>query len=565
MAQRQQNIVLKAPGFEGINTEDSPYGMPEQFCLSANNAIVDKNGRLGTREAFAEHTTVDNVSYSANGSMATETKIIHQIGSGIINNTMVVIGVLEHLQYDSNAALLQSDYYIVESVENGSDFEMNSLSYPTLADDSKLITADIVNFNEKLYIFSSGNIALQFDGTTITDLFAGTQNVDYINPQDDTGDIATDIDGDVALAAFGRLWVAGVNGDYNTIYYSDLLIADQWYDGKAAPTDSQNTGGIIDVSEYWPSGGDRIVALAAHNNFLIVFGRQSILLYSGAQGDPAATDGLALVDTVKNMGAVSREAVENIGSDVLFVDDSGVRSFGRTIQEKSVPIGDLTRNVRFDISEVIRSEDKTSISLKYLPHKDIIVVLFADTQQAFVLDKRMPSSTGGWKVTRWTGCTFRCIHYTEFGGDAIGYLGSSDEAGFCKYDGYLQYDLADYEFSYTSPVLNLGDTTALKIPKRIDVTLVSRTITQEGTTQWGFGDTLDRSSTYDVDAEPPALYNVAEFNSDLFGEGLFTVRRYKINTNGSGQVIRVGHKNVINGNGFSLQEINVQLLLGRIN
>ena len=114
-------------------------------------------------------------------------------------------------------------------------------------------------------------------------------------------------------------------------------------------------------------------------------------------------------------------------------------------------------------------------------------------------------------------------------------------------------------------MLNLGDTTTLKIPKRIDVTLVSRTITQEGTTQWGFGDTLDRSSTYDVDAEPPALYNVAEFNADLFGEGLFTVRRYKINTNGSGQVIRVGHKNVINGNGFSLQEINVQLLLGRIN
>ena len=105
-------------------------------------------------------------------------------------------------------------------------------------------------------------------------------DVDYIPPTDDTGVIASQIDGDIVTAAYGRLWAAGVNGDYNTIYYSDLLIADQWYDGRGTPVDTQNTGGIIDVSQYWPNGEDRIMGIEAHNSLLIIFGRHSILVYS---------------------------------------------------------------------------------------------------------------------------------------------------------------------------------------------------------------------------------------------------------------------------------------------
>ena len=44
-----------------------------------------------------------------------------------------------------------------------------------------------------------------------------------------------------------------------------------------------------------------------------------------------------LQDAIEGMGAVSRDAVCSNGSDVLFVDDSGVRSLGRSIQEQSQP------------------------------------------------------------------------------------------------------------------------------------------------------------------------------------------------------------------------------------
>jgi hypothetical protein len=45
---------------------------------------------------------------------------------------------------------------------------------------------------------------------------------------------------------------------------------------------------------------------------------------------------------------------------------------------------------------------------------------------------------------------------------------------------------------------------------------------------------------------------------------LTTLRRYKTNTNGSGDLVRVGLETDIAGNSLSIQEINVQTLLGRI-
>ena len=58
---------------------------------------------------------------------------------------------------------------------------------------------------------------------------------------------------------------------------------------------------------------------------------------------------MSLADVVSNIGAVNRDAVVNTGKDVIFTDFSGVRSLGRTIQENSAPIGDISRNVNFDI------------------------------------------------------------------------------------------------------------------------------------------------------------------------------------------------------------------------
>ena len=561
MAQQQQNISISAPGFQGLNTEDSPLQQDPGFALEADNCVIDRFGRIGAREAFDNYTNNDNIPYVSDPAMVTETKQVYQLGGGVIGTTRHDLGILGHLQYNGAGSLVREDYYIVRF--NADD--MDAITYPTLAVPANLTKADIVYFNDAIYIFSKGNIALKYTGT-ITNLFAGTIDVDYIPPRDDSGIIANNIDGDVGCSAYGRLWVSGVNGDYDTIYYSDLLIASQWYDGRTTPADTQNTGGIIDVSQYWPNGGDRIVSIQAHNNFLIIFGRQSILLYSSVNNfsDPADIGGLILQDAISSMGAVSRDAVTSIGSDLLFVDDSGVRSLGRTIQEKSVPIGDLTANVKRDISNLIRDEPNDAVSLFYMPDKNLVVCNFADTEQAYAVEMRAPSATGGQKITRWTNCKFRRGMYVEQEDNVYTLLAGKDTGGALWYNNYLEWDGEPYQMKYGSNAFTFGDAVRQKFLKKIDFTLVSTFADANSVVKWGYGGFLTDSVTKLVNAQVPALYGVSEFNAAEYGPGLTTLKRYRTNAKGSGDLVRVGLETEIAGNSLSIQEINVQTLLGRI-
>lgn len=559
MAQQQRNVVMRAPGFQGLNSELSPVGLDLDFCLGAENAVIDRLGRIASREAFAEYTTTFNVTFTPAVGVARTVYNTHQIGHGRINNTIYVLAIASVKQYDGSNVLLQQDHFVC--LDDGTD-TLNELSYPALTDATQLEGAKIVYFNDKLYIFSSGNDALVYDGTSVTALSAASP---YIPPQDDSGTIASVIDGDVAISAYGRLWVTGVNGDYQTIWYSDLLIGSQWYDGKAVPTDPLNTAGFINVSEFWPNGGDRIVGLVAHNNFLVVYGRNSILFYANAaSGDPAGADGIFLQDTMVNLGLVSRDAIASTGSDVLFVDDSGVRSLGRTIQEKSVPVGDLTLNVQTSIRTAIAETDEARIALSYWPDKNITVCLLPSSRVAYVLEMRQPSKTGGAKITRWNNCKFDKMMYVEDGTDTSIYLCGNEQQGLMKYEGFREWTGKPFVFKYQSGALDFGDPVTQKFIKQIDFTLFSLLEATEATGRWGYDGNLSRKKAISIPALNPAFYGLGQFGVATYGSGGSQIKRYRINTNGSGPLAKVGLDVKVNGNEVSLQEINVQTLIGRI-
>jgi hypothetical protein len=121
----------------------------------------------------------------------------------------------------------------------------------------------MVNFNDHMYFFQRGYEPLVYaDHTSALVPMSTHSHATGIPPE-----------GHVCLAAFGRLWVADFEDDKSTIYWSDLLDGTAWSGGST---------GSIDVTNVWPTGYDTITALAAHNGFLIIFGRNSILVYEGA-------------------------------------------------------------------------------------------------------------------------------------------------------------------------------------------------------------------------------------------------------------------------------------------
>ena len=75
------------------------------------------------------------------------------------------------------------------------------------------------------------------------------------------------------------MWVADFTGDKNTLQFSDSLDGTDWNSGSS---------GSLNVRTVWPNGFDEITALAAYNNRLVIFGKRSILIYSGASA-PSTT------------------------------------------------------------------------------------------------------------------------------------------------------------------------------------------------------------------------------------------------------------------------------------
>ena len=60
MAQPLQSINQVAPAFKGINTEDSPLAQDPSFADVADNAVIDKRGRIAAREGDRKSTRLNS-------------------------------------------------------------------------------------------------------------------------------------------------------------------------------------------------------------------------------------------------------------------------------------------------------------------------------------------------------------------------------------------------------------------------------------------------------------------------------------------------------------------------
>ena len=587
MAAQLQQLAVEKVGAEGLNTEISAFQQALDFALKADNCVIDRVGRLASREAFSDHVSENDIPLNDGEAwdivrmvtlevdydpaptpfgLVRDPRSQYNVGkyteaeyNGISNvdsdpnTTLCIVGIGQIASGGLQATKYGSARYTIDQYKGkttefvafdryiGAVMQYGRLvAVPAIAPRHGVTEAQLVPFMDEIYIFSKDDPVQVYDRDAVYYLH---EHPDYVPPQDDNGIIADEINGDIACAAYGRLWVSGVNGNYDTIYYSDLLRPHRWYDGKATPDDNFNTAGIIDVREYWPNGNDRIKGIAAHNGFLIVFGRQSILIYSGVQGDPASENGLKLEDAIRDVGLVNQDAMCNIGTDHLFVDSLGVRSLGRVIQEKSSPIGEPSLNVATVIREKI-AEARDIIRLMHLPSKSKAICLFPTTRDAYCFQLGQPSVTGGLRVTRWTDCDFwdSCTYRSDYKDREL--LGGRDSRGVLIYNGYTQPN--KYTMSYESTVLMSGQSLMQSmIPKTM---IYSYHSNQEGLfARWGFG-----SNELEYMQNAKLTTGKTEFKTT------------KVNTAGSGEMLRVGFDVHIQGDEFAMQQISVNALVGRV-
>jgi hypothetical protein len=170
---------------------------------------------------------------------------------------------------------------------------------------------------------------------------------------------------------------------------------------------------------------------------------------------------MTLYDTISSIGCVSRDAVASTGKDLVFLDKSGLRSLSRTIQEKSAPLGDISKNVDEDIKLAI-SNETGRMQLHYSPIEAFVIALFPSQDLSYVFDTKRQLEDGSYRVTTWTSMGALC--FTNLIDDTL-YIGTA--SGISTYSGYNDNGSATYVLNYSSHPLTFGNSSTLKFLKEL--------------------------------------------------------------------------------------------------
>ena len=346
-----------------------------------------------------------------------------------------------------------------------------------------------------------------------------------------------------ALTAFGRLWVANISGDTQTVYFSDLQDPANFTTG---------TAGYLDISTVIPTG-DSITGLASHNGFLVIFCNRHVVIYANPK-DPSA---LVLQDVIKGFGCIARDSIAFVaGSDVMFLSETGVQSLGRLIQEKSMPLRDVSKNVRDDLIANIANENLANIKAAYVASDAFYLLSLPYTGFTYCFDTRGVLENGAARTTIWKDINPTAFYVTEARNLYIG------EKGYIgKYNGYLDNG-ATYRWSYYTTYFDFDKPSTIKIIKKLGLIVIGSGV-QNISVKWAFDyNTNFNSEVVTTRGGTVYEYGIAEYNLSQYSNGI-SLDGLRLNASGAGKVLQLGFESEINGSAMSVQKIDIAVKEGK--
>jgi hypothetical protein len=536
MAGQLQTASIAAPGFYGLNLQESSITLSSGFALKAQNCVIDRYGRIGARRGWTPLNAVNA-----------------DLGSNPIESMMEVVdGGSNTILSAGNNKLFTGRTTLTQQLVRNADNSGNA-TYTITANNWQMVAmpyGDVNDFQPHAYLAQAAHPMLVWhelpvSGGDAHDHDSGTFGFQRLA---DTGTLPANHTVDTfkpnaAFSGFGRIWVGNIVGDTQTVYFSDLLRGSDFTTGSA---------GFLNLQEVFPNG-DNIVAISGHNGFLVIFGRNNIAIYA----NPIDTSSLVLQDVIYNVGCIARDSVQNIGTDILFLSDAGVRSLARVIQEKSLPMNDISKNVRDDLMANVASEaDLGKIKSIYHERDAIYLLSLPTTRFVYCFDTRSRLQDGSARVTIWDSLQPSSFCITQAKELLIGktsYIG--------KYFGHSDNGVS-YRLQYFTNYFDFDAATKLKILKKIGWVLIGGT-NQAVAVKWGFDYTEGyQATTYTLDTAVVYEYGIGEYNIAEYSSGI-VLDRFSINAGGQGTIMQLGLEVDINGNPLSIQKIDVAVKAGK--
>ena len=519
MAKPLISASIASPAFYGLNTQESGVTLQEGFALHADNCIIDKQGRLSARKGWT-----------------TQTASIGGVADDNIN-----VGLLGLADFkDITGTNTRLSWSATKFYKGTTDLTEQT---PTLAAGDSITEGNwqSATLNDHQFFFQRGNEPLIYTNESASLEFEAYSEHAHATsgwPEANT-----------VLAAYGRLWAADTSTNKTTVYFTTVL------DGAKFST---GTSGTLDISSVLTQGMDEIVALGAHNGYLIIFCKNNIIIYGDGDNFQLGmtTSSLTLVEVIEGVGCIARDSVQNTGEDILFLSNTGVRSLNRTVQEKSQPMRDISKNIRNDIIQAVEMENVDLIKSVYSPNNAIYLLVLPTARQTFCFDTRAAMEDGSFRVTSWPA--FSPKGFLSAGADI--FMATTD--GVAQYRGY-QDNGVSYEMSYFSSYFDLGLPNTNKMVKKITATTVGAT-GQTFTLKMGYDySPIYYSQVFTLYSGTIYEYGTAEYNISEYA-GAILINDQSAPASGSGNILQVGFTATIDGAALSLQKLSIYAKQGKV-
>jgi len=516
-------------GINGLNTQNNPATLDQTFLTTADNVVLRESGRISLRKGLKQK---------------------------VVPTGTAIGSIVEHNDSGTNKifASYGTSIYTI-------DFSAPNAAFPSSGADVKHTVANssgnwqFVNFNDRLHCFHAGVVPQRYDG-------AQSSGSKWAAHATDPASISTLFDPSCGMGFYGRIWCGGVAEAKDVVYYSNLLDGDDWTGGDT---------GFIDLKKVW--GTDDIVAIAPFYGKLVIFGKNNIVIYDS----PETVASLALNEVIRGVGCISRDSVQAIGDDLVFLSETGLRSLARTTEKDKLPLTDLTVNIKDTLIRNIGQS--TNVKSVYVENEGIYIMSFVDRNVNYVFDFKHITPQGVPRITTWSFDDDRepsSMCYTE----TYGYLTGQKDGGIAGYEGYFDVDLAwvSSSASYTNDAFT-ADISSIWIPMGETFSaalLKSMLLTIEGGSgatlglKWYKDFSVNSSSTTIINLAPATTGTVALWgaSTSLWGDVKYTpiygLEEYKTSLTGSAKHLKINLAIVSNGYDASIQDLSILHKQGKI-
>ena len=589
-------------GVNGLNTQNNPSTLETDWLTTADNIVLRESGRIsfrkglkqkvvpsgtaigsmiehndqGTNKIFASHgTSIYTIDFtSPNAAFQTANIDVRHTVSGSSGAWQFVnfndrlhcfhAGVVPQRYSGASDALERwSSYYKATAINDGSGINDSVTS----------ITVDSTLGFPMEGKIKIGTEIISYTGktpTTFNPCVRGANDTTEAAHLDDAAiimatlpaSITTLFDPSCGMGYYGRIWCGGVAEANDVVYYSNLLDGDNFLDGDT---------GLIDLSKVW--GTDEIVALAAFYGKLVIFGKENIVIYNS----PETVGSLAVDEVIRGIGCVSRDSVQNVGNDLVFLSSTGVRSLARTTEKDKLPLTDLSVNIKDTLIRHIALS--TNVKSVYVENEGIYIMSFVDKNINYVFDFKHITPNEVPRITTWTFDANRepaSMAHTEL---YSGLLVGQKDGGIAGYEGFIDIDLSwdsgavytngSYTSDITSTWIPLGQTVSSALLKRMLLVLEGGSGSVLGL-RWYKDFSSSSSATTLIELRPDTTGSTALWGASdsLYGAAKFTpifgLKEYRTPLTGSAKHLKFNMSIQSNGYDASIQDLTLLHKEGKI-